>query len=479
MNVWKRFRDVGIAIDVDDDASETEARKSKNAATIKSVGAEMKKRQNLVRVGRVGDNNVNDAPSALTWMLSVDKLAETLRVPTEFVSANRDGKSSLQWTQTRPVTRKELATLLGLNGPDTAALEAPDAGINHDAVRLLIAELGKQPELSAWRYFSPVSAEEVAKIIPPSPSGDVEGFSKIDLALENVGRANMRDRFIIETFGKDAFPHWFDPEEGESITPDEYSKLGEISAVSKFRATGRFDPEDPTKGDSEAEYDLYGELIDGVLPSAEPDGEIISGDKTSREDFELEQLLKYLGIDRQEWKTTLKERMSAAFGMDAVGAWDEWKKDGIPTATVAHMIRTGLIPNAASVWKDASTGERFDNELKKSKYAVYEALNEFIDKSFPDSKLNSQASRNKITGRTDMGVALRDAATAKGSAWSPKKGNEARFSDSELQSIVDRFNEVFGTNHTIDDIFSAEQLRTAAERIESGETLSGKKRKVS
>jgi hypothetical protein len=171
--------------------------------------------------------------------------------------------------------------------------------------------------------------------------------------------------------------------------------------------------------------------------------------------------------------------MSAAFGMDAVGAWDEWKKDGIPTATVAHMIRTGLIPNAASVWKDASTGERFDNELKKSKYAVYEALNEFIDKSFPDSKLNSQASRNKITGRTDMGVALRDAATAKGSAWSPKKGNEARFSDSELQSIVDRFNEVFGTNHTIDDIFSAEQLRTAAERIESGETLSGKKRKVS
>ena len=479
MNVWKRFRDVGIAIDVDDDASETEARKSKNAATIKSVGAEMKKRQNLVRVGRVGDNNVNDAPSALTWMLSVDKLAETLRVPTEFVSANRDGKSSLQWTQTRPVTRKELATLLGLNGPDAAMLEAPDAGINHDAVRLLIAELGKQPELSAWRYFSPVSAEEVAKVIPPSPSSAVEEFSKIDLALENVGRANMRDRFIIETFGKDAFPHWFDPEEGESITPDEYSKLGEISAVSKFRATGRFDPEDPTKGDSEAEYDLYGELIDGVLPSAEPDGEPISGDKTSREDFELEKLLEYLGIDRKEWKTTLKERMSAAFGMDAVGAWDEWKKDGIPTATVAHMIRTGLIPNAASVWKDASTGERFDNELKKSKYAVYEALNEFIDKSFPNSKLNSQASRNTITGKTDMGVALRDAAAAKGSAWSPKKGNEARFSDSELQSIVDRFNEVFGTNHTIDDIFSAEQLRTAAERIESGETLSGKKRTVS
>ena len=479
MNVWKRFRDVGIAIDVDDDASETEARKSKNAATIKSVGAEMKKRQNLVRVGRVGDNNVNDAPSALTWMLSVDKLAETLRVPTEFVSANRDGKSSLQWTQTRPVTRKELATLLGLNGPNAAMLEAPDAGINHDAVRLLIAELGKQPELSAWRYFSPVSAEEVAKVIPPSPSGAVEEFSKIDLALENVGRANMRDRFIIETFGKDAFPHWFDPEEGESITPDEYSKLGEISAVSKFRSTGRFDPEDPTKGDSEAEYDLYGELIDGVLPSAEPDGELISGDKTSREDFELEKLLEYLGIDRKEWKTTLKERMSAAFGMDAVGAWDEWKKDGIPTATVAHMIRTGLIPNAASVWKDASTGERFDNELKKSKYAVYEALNEFIDKSFPNSKLNSQASRNTITGKTDMGVALRDAAAAKGSAWSPKKGNEARFSDSELQSIVDRFNEVFGTNHTIDDIFSAEQLRTAAERIESGETLSGKKRTVS
>jgi hypothetical protein len=37
--------------------------------------------------------------------------------------------------------------------------------------------------------------------------------------------------------------------------------------------------------------------------------------------------------------------------------------------------------------------------------------------------------------------------------------------------MVDKFNEVFGTTHTLDDIFSAEQLRTAKERIENGQTL--------
>jgi hypothetical protein len=76
-----------------------------------------------------------------------------------------------------------------------------------------------------------------------------------------------------------------------------------------------------------------------------------------------------------------------------------------------------------------------------------------------------------------MGTALRDAAAAKGSAWSAKKGNEPRFAVSEMQTMVDRFNEIFGTDHTLEDIFSAEQLRNAKTRIENGETLSGKKRK--
>jgi hypothetical protein len=480
MQAWDGVRRRGIAIDIDDDSLSVPERQSRTRGAMRDVGKAMQMRQNRVRVGKVSDNSRNENPSAETWMLSVDKLADTIRIPTEFAAReDMDGGSTVRWTQSRPATREELAKMLGLGVADTAKLKDPDAGVNHDAVRLLVAELGKQPELAAWRYFAPVSADEARQIVP-SPEGDtVEDIPQIDLAMENAGRANMRDRFIIETFGKDAFPHWFDTEENESITPDEYAQLGEVSEVSKFRATGRFFPDSATRGDSEAEVDLYGESLDAILPSEgsiAPSGETIRADKTSREDFELEPLLDYLGIDRAEWKKGLQERLSAAFGTEDIGINNDWSKNGIPTATIAQMIRTGVLPDAGSVWKDGDTGQRFDDELKKSKYIVYEALNEFIDKSFPDSRLNNRENRNRITAATDMGMTLRSAAAAKGSPWSPKKGNEARFSNSEMQSMVDRFNEIFGTNYTIDDIFSDEQLRTAKERIESGETLSGKKR---
>lgn len=485
MQAWDGVRSRGIAIDIDDDSLSPDRRQRRNRNAMASVGKAMQERQERVRVGKVSDNNRNENPSAETWMLSVDKLADTIRIPTEFTTREDiSGERTIRWTQSRPATREEIGKMLGLSPANMAKIKEDGAGINHDAVRLLIAELGKQEDLPGWRYFAPVSAEEAIRITP-DPEGDFVGrVPEVDLALENAGRANMRDRFIIETFGKDAFPHWFDTEENRPMTQEEYVDLGEVSEVSKFRATGRFYPDSATRGDSEAEIDLYGESLDATLPAdgaTTPDGETVLSDKTVREDFDIQPLLDYLGIDKAEWKTRLQSQLSEAFGTDDVGlnsndAFLSWSKNGIPTATVAHMIRTGLIPDAASVWKEGGTGESFDRELSRPKFAVYEALNEFIDKSFPDSRLNSRKNREKIIGATDMGITLRNAAASRGSVWSPKKGNEARFSDSELQGIVDRFNSVFGTNHTIDDIFSAEQLRAAKERVESGNTLSGKKK---
>ena len=464
MQTWAGFRERGIEINAESEYG--------TRVAMAEVGKAMKARQNRVRVGRVGDNLVNDSPSAETWMLSVDVLAEQLRIPAEFSMGGKVIRS-------RSATRQEIAGLLGLSGQDKQRIENPDAGINHDAVRLLIAELGNRPELAGWRYFAPVSGDEIRKIIP-SPTGDTESItSQVDMAMENAGRANMRDRFIIETFGKDAFPYWFDQDEDEAISPSEYSQLGEVDERAKFRATGRFAPDDPFEGDSEAEVDLYGQSFDELdnPPSVSVDDEIVKLDKTDKKDFEIEPLLKYLGIDKKEWRSKLSEILSEKFGTDSTGVNPEWEKQGIPTATVAHMIRKGVLPNASDVWKEGGTGKLFDEEMERPKYAVYEALNEFIDRSFPNSRLNSKENRTKIVGATDMGTALRDAAAAKGSAWSAKKGNEPRFAVSEMQTMVDRFNEIFGTNHTLEDIFSAEQLRNAKTRIESGETLSGKKRK--
>ena len=475
MQAWDGVRKRGIAIDIDDDSLSVPVRQSRTRGAMQNVGKAMKARQERVRIGKISDNNKNENPSAETWMLSIDKLADTIRIPTEFTSRenfNTEDGSTIRWTQSRPATRDEISKMLGLSPANAAKMREPDAGINHDAVRLLIAELGKQKELSAWRYFAPVSANEAKKVVQ-SPEGDIiEDISQIDLASENAGRANMRDRFIIETFGKDAFPYWFDVEENQSMTPEEYVQLGEVSETSKFRASGRFYPDSATRGDSEAEIDLYGESFDMLLPeegSIDDSGEIIRDDKTAIEDFDLDSLLDYLGIDRKEWKKGLQERLSSAFGTDSIGINDAWRRKGIPTATIAQMIRNGVLPDAKSVWKESDTGERFDTEMKRPKYAVYEALYEFIDKSFP--KLNTRENRNKIIEATDLAYTLEAATQNRGSVWTPSKGNEPRFSGSELQSMVNRFNEMFGTSYTIDDIFSDEQLRTARERVESGTSL--------
>jgi hypothetical protein len=338
---------------------------------------------------------------------------------------------------------------------------------------MLVAELGKQPEFAGWRLFAPVTRADE----------DFAGMNAMERFAENLGRANMRDRFIIETFGKDAFPHWFDEEERNVITPDEYDSLGEVSRVSQFRASGRFDKDSATRGDSPVEEMLMEESIDeaemGDIQEPDVSAEEMRADKTSRKDFDLEPLLEYLGIPEKGWQQRMRERLQQSFGTDEVGleAQSNWKKEGVPIAYISQMIRTGLIPDAGSIWKDGDSGTKLDSELGNAKHVIYEALNEFIDKSFPKSPQNSTKTRNYLTNSMDMATYLAEASKRKGSVFSPRKGDEPRFSGSELQQIVNRFNEVFGTNHTIEDIFSREQLETARKRIEEdGETLSGKKR---
>ena len=135
------------------------------------------------------------------------------------------------------------------------------------------------------------------------------------------------------------------------------------------------------------------------------------------------------------------------------------------------MIRTGVIPNARSVWGSNKVGQKLDEELVAAKPQVYEALTQFIDRSFPDSALNTSETRSFIINSREMPTVLKNAAERKGSSFSKGTGDVPRFSRTQLQEIVDRFNERFGTEHTIEDIFSHEQLREAEKQLRGGATL--------
>ena len=473
MKVWEGFRKTGIALDVNEG---WQTRKKETRSAMNNVAKRMGQKKNIT-VGKVSDNSSNDSPSAATWMLSVDTLRDTIRIPTEFVSAeNLRGESNTTWTQSRPISVDELASLLSLDGTNRKKLSEPGAGISHDAVRSLIGEIGREPAFSGWELFAPLNRK----------TPGVSAMTSEERIAEAAGRANMRDRFIIETFGKDAFPFWFDPEENSTVNAEEYESLGEVSARSKFRAVGQFDRQDPLAGDSDIEVDFYSEGLDmAELNAIDPDveKESISADKTSRKDFNLSRLLEHLGISREDWAKTIRERLKESFDTENVGLMDRssiksWEEDGVPVAYINEMIRTGIIPNASEVWGGASgsqgeatgPGAILDTELARKKYIVHEALFDFMNKTNKANKPINRAARESIAGVGADGSVKR-AANSRGSKFSPGKGDEPRFSGNEMQDIVNRFNKRFNTNYDIDDIFSEEQLRAARERIEAGNSV--------
>ena len=477
---WRGMRKNGIALiaslEIDGSDRKTKISKSlKNMTTgISGVGKKMADRPK-VEIGKVSSNQTVNDVDPENWFVPVSKLMDTIRIPTEFVV---DAENRLTFSQTRPISIDELGEMLALDKSQIKKLADPDAGITHDSVRFLLAAIGSEKDFESWSLFSPVQGNEL------------EGGDNAERFVENLGRGNMRDRFIIETFGKEAYPHWVDNEENKIITQDEYVSLGEVSATSKFRATGRFSKKKESEFEARAEYDLLEEsmFLEGDTPSdaakkkivedAKPQKPVLAGDKTKKEDFTVDKLLEHLKINKDKnWHNNLKDALQKLNGKEDLGLSSRdialfWEKNGVPTIYTYEMIRAGLIPDAASVWDEDGLGKRFDGELTASKHAVYEALYEFTEaKHATDRAKNSKLSRSYILGAKDFETAHRDVVAKKGDIFSKKIGDVPRFSQDELQGVVNRFNEIFGTNYKIDDIFSAEQLRTVKERLSKGVSL--------
>jgi hypothetical protein len=481
MSFWRGVRERGIAFDPQDAPQERKSTEINSA--ILSVSRSMATRPK-VKIGKVSQNQIKDDVNPDEWFVPVSKLRDAIRIPTEFSNypADPDNPNSrmiARWTQTRPLSNDELGKMLSLGKADIAKLSNDDAGVTHDSVRFLLATMGQQEGFEAWNFFAPTSVAEDG-IADMSPS---EKF------VENLGRANMRDRFLIETFGKDAFPYWIDRDENTVIGQKEYSSLGEVSEMSKFRSSGLFSKNrNESNFSSTAEEMLLEEAVFGgddmpsdLVKQSVVDAASSPSDKTSREQFDVDQLLESLGIEKNDkWHEELKKRISKSFGIDDVGLNTReiarnWEAGGVPTSYINEMIRTGVIPDAKSVWKKDDSGKKLDSELAASKHSVYESLYEFTQtKHASDKAKNTRRNRDYILGSSDFTVSHKGVAARKGATFSKKTGDERRFSQGELQGVVNRFNEIFGTDYKIDDIFSAEQLRNATKRLrEEGKTLYG------
>jgi hypothetical protein len=443
-----------------------------------------------VRVGSTTSNNPQTATPE-TWMLPVSKLRERLRIPTEFTtqrdSAGRITNSSV--AQTEQISIDDLGRMLGLSAVETEKLRQPNAGINQDAVRRLIAELGKQKPFAAFRVFAIPSIDSESSPFPsgyrPNTPAERSRFGMWSL-LTAQGRDDMRERFIIETFGKDAFPYWWDPGEGRMLTQDAYAVLGEDAPTAKHYSTGSFSPREYAP-----ELHITPWREDSLIPTetVEPAGRTNNPAATkssiSRADFPLKPLLSYLGIDENgEWYNELSQAMARSFGVDPTDTGlaspnipdrrrtaRNWERDGVPIAVVNEMIRTGLVPEsdgAGAIWGDSA----LDSALMRKKAMVLEALHGFVSERHPE--MTSASVFNLTNEGRNSRAYISNAVKARGRSWSKRNSEESIFAEPDMQQMVDRLNERLGTNYTIDDIFSDERLKAAGMLHSEGKsTLDG------
>jgi len=549
MQLWDIFRQTGIALDVGpaDISPESSARKKAVRDGIEAVGELMRGRK--VAIGNISTNNNPENQSKDKWMLPVDKLLEAIRFPTNWKKtetetakrieylpgyASPDDKknrsddlvetqSRIDVSESRNLTLDELATMLGISGKDKESIEArealgrPGAGISHTDMHFLLGALAEaaSPDkeqrstgivkkgfryFPQWKLFGAVDGDDWQNLDMKNP------LEALELGLR---RGQMRDRFIIETFGKDAFPLWFDRTEGSLIDGirsgmvidqdayDELETLGRDGQRARFLAQGRFDREDGSLGmESRADDELiFGGMDNPTIGKLSPDDMGVSreefnsifdpgsddspvSEKVQRGELNIEPLLDYFGIQKKgDWRGNLRQRLVKEFGKTGESSKvpgftrdEEWSKSGVPTAWVQVMIQRGIIPSASAIWKENRAGERLDDELSLRTAAVTEALLGFINRgSLRDSEYFNPKNIQQILKNTGYVKLLRAEADARGPVFEPKKGDAPRYSRGQLQDVVNRFNEVFGTEYTIDDIFSDEQLRQARQRIENGE----------
>lgn len=459
---WMQIRQKGWLIDPSGISGEQIETQKKQSTSIgmSNIGARIANRKRSIKIGDISKNNSNSANQE-TWMLPVEKLKRMMTIPVEWDEETGDV------AQRRQINNEELAMMLNLSVSESKKLDSPNAGLSFNDFMYLVAEIGNEPRFDSWRLFSPTTPDEIG----------ISESNYSQKAVENLGRAKLRERFALETFGKDAFPMYLSRDGKTRISQEEYGKLDDEE---RFGYGGIF-KDDGSADDANTELMYEGLRTNSPIPftqnTNQSNSTALGNTKTTRSEFRLSELLEALGISETEIAERDKKLneilKNSGIGEQARKNIGRWESQGIPTSAIAEMIKSGIIKDAKSVFKNTDSGERLDKELSRPKYVVYESLLGFIKQTQGNSPLNTRKTVYDILGSTDAYNYLPQIAKTKGSIpYSANVGDAPRYSDYELQQIVNRFNDIFGTQHTIDDIFSDEQIRQAKERIEKDGTHS-------
>jgi HK97 family phage prohead protease len=283
--------------------------------------------------------------------------------------------------------------------------------------------------------FLGVSEIELEKMFQDGAGiSEIDAYEFIDRAFFN-GRDPGRSYETLEAiWGFDAAPYWYDKRRGNQLSRAEYEDY---------------------KEEGIAMYPLYAPK-DFELP------EEFVAREVSKSAFPVSALAESFGVESDD---DLAEAITFEVDGEEIKPTaiqlKKWKKEGVPTSIIEQLVDKGIIPSAGDVFGEE--GVKFDNSIRQ-----FDLWKNITDTLARRGKRVKGRELDEVIGATKVQTRLKAFEEGKEGKFSKNTGKALRYSDDEVQVIVDRLNTMFDTDETVESIKSGGSLssgRRAARRI--------------
>ena len=314
---------------------------------------------------------------------------------------------------------------------------SPDGKWMLDARKLqqiLKDENGKplsKEQIADYLGISEIEAEKMFK--EGAGISEADAYALIDRAFSDSSNPFQTSDIIDGIWGFGAKPYWYD-KDGNQLTREQYDDFLDEGIY----MAGLMSPADMV----ETEQTVAQEISKGG--------------------FSVSALSDSLGVESD---AELSEALT--FEVDGVTftptpiQLKKWKQEGVPTGIVEQLVNQGIIPSAGEVFGE--DGTKFDNSIPQ--FSLWRNVVDAVERSGKKVKWDDI---DEVLGAAKVISRLKTFEQGKQPKFSPRVGKALRYSDEEVQEIVDRLNKKYDLSETVDSVKGGGSLssgRRAARRI--------------
>jgi HK97 family phage prohead protease len=314
---------------------------------------------------------------------------------------------------------------------------SPDGKWMLDARKLqqiLKDENGKplsKEQIADYLGISEIEAEKMFK--EGAGISEADAYALIDRAFSDSSNPFQTSDIIDGIWGFGAKPYWYD-KDGNQLTREQYDDFLDEGIY----MAGLMSPADMV----ETEQTVAQEISKGG--------------------FSVSALSDSLGVESD---AELSEALT--FEVDGVTftptpiQLKKWKQEGVPTGIVEQLVNQGIIPSAGEVFGE--DGTKFDNSIPQ--FSLWRNVVDAVERSGKKVKWDDI---DEVLGAAKIISRLKTFEQGKQPKFSPRVGKALRYSDEEVQEIVDRLNKKYDLSETVDSVKGGGSMssgRRAARRI--------------